>query len=83
MKMENNIISPIMEKIYKLCIDEPLLSVKDILNKLEIKQCVYYRLTKNYDSIPKYRFKHLGMSKTISDEHKQKVMKNLKYIKTS
>lgn len=83
MKMENNIISPIMEKIYKLCIDEPSLSVKDILDKLEIKQCVYYRLTKNYDSIPKYRCKHLGISKTISDEHKQKIMKNLKYIKTS
>ena len=75
--VEKNIESETMNNIYKLAIEEPHLSVQDILSRLNVKASVYVGLSKNHLSISKYRKAALGFSKTVSEDQKKILLNNL------
>jgi hypothetical protein len=80
-KIESTIMSkiesPLMNKIYELCVQEPDLPVKEVLKKLNITQAIYNNLIKHHPSICKYRMAYLGYCRKMTEEHKEKVVKNL------
>ena len=77
--MNINVIepSPIMNKLYKLSIENPDLRVPQILELGNVTYSVYNRLCKNLDNIPQYRKLMLGAAYKISDEHRNTMLANM------
>jgi hypothetical protein len=76
-KLNSLPVPPMLEAMYKLALEEPSLSVPEILKRLNVKDHAYKNFRRTNLGISEYRKAMLGMSRTITEEHKAKLMPNL------
>lgn len=76
-KLNSLPVPPMLEEMYKLSLEEPTLPVTEILKRLNIKDHAYKNFRRTNLGIAEYRRAMLGISRTITEEHKAKIMPNL------